>query len=126
MRAVWPIKVQSPIVFSGRTLSYTLTGLTIGQKYNTMVQAVGTNSDVSGGVPNKVMIIDPTDADRNGIPDQWEALYGVSDRDPDPDHDGLTNQQEYNAGTDPLNADSDGDGYLRWRRSGSGRRSVRP
>ena len=48
---------------------------------------------------------------RNGIPDQWEALYGVSDRDPDPDHDGLTNQQEFNAGTDPLNADSDGDGF---------------
>lgn len=102
---------SSPIVFSGRTLSYTLSGLTVGQQYNIMMQALGSNSDVSGGVSTKVMLVDLTDANGDGIPDQWAALYGLTPDDPDPDHDGLTNQQEYAAGTDPLNADSDGDGF---------------
>ncbi len=101
----------APIVYSGRTLSYTISGLTVGQMYSILLQTLSANGDVSVGVSTKVMLVDPTDANRNGIPDQWEALYGVSDRDPDPDHDGLTNQQEFDMGTDPLNADSDGDGF---------------
>jgi hypothetical protein len=101
----------SPIVFSGRTLSYTFSSLTVGQAYNIMVQTLGSNSDVSGGISTKVMLVDPTDTNADGIPDQWAALYGLTPDDPDPDGDGLTNQQEFAAGTDPLNADSDGDGF---------------
>jgi len=48
----------------------------------------------------------------NGLPDYWEAQYGVSDPDGDPDGDGLTNIQEYYLGTDPLNPDTLGNGIL--------------
>lgn len=42
------------------------------------------------------------DANRNGIPDAWESLFGLTDPDGDADGDGFTNREEYLAGTDPL------------------------
>ncbi len=56
------------------------------------------------------------DGDNDGIPDQWELVYGLnpnvkSDGALDSDGDGLTNLEEYQAGTNPLNPDSDSDGY---------------
>ena len=52
----------------------------------------------------------------NGLPDQWELVYGLNPNDKsdaalDLDGDGLTNLEEYQAGANPLNPDSDGDGY---------------
>lgn len=46
------------------------------------------------------------DSDGDGLPDEWESLYGVSDSDEDADGDGVTNLQEYRAGTDPTNSTS--------------------
>lgn len=42
-----------------------------------------------------------TDADADGLPDDWEQQNGVTDPAADSDDDGLTNLQEYQAGTDP-------------------------
>jgi len=47
------------------------------------------------------------DTDTDGLPDWWEALYGLDPTDPsdasrDDDGDGMTNLQEYLAGTNPL------------------------
>jgi len=51
------------------------------------------------------------DADEDGLPNLWEAQYGLNPNDPadaalDPDHDGHTNLEEYLAGTRPDNAAS--------------------
>ncbi|NRA28479.1 MAG: hypothetical protein HRU10_14685 [Opitutales bacterium] len=62
-----------------------------------------------------------SDTDRDGLPDDWEALVGLDIHDPgidvplngprgDPDDDGLVNEYEFLNGTDPFSADSDGDG----------------
>jgi hypothetical protein len=56
------------------------------------------------------------DWDGDGLPDDWEILYGFDptrdDSMLDPDEDGLTNLKEYQRGTDPLNDDTDGDGII--------------
>ncbi len=49
------------------------------------------------------------DANRNGLPDQWESKYfgnNLADRDADPDHDGYSNFLEFAFGTDPLDPNS--------------------
>ena len=56
------------------------------------------------------------DGDSDGMPDQWELIYGFDPKDPsdaqlDTDGDGLTNLEEYRALSNPLNPDTDGDGF---------------
>jgi hypothetical protein len=51
-----------------------------------------------------VHVSPPVDSNHNGLPDEWEALYGISDPDGDADGDGATNLEEYRAGTNPTNA----------------------
>ena len=48
----------------------------------------------------------PPDTNSNGIPDSWEAIYGVTNANADPDGDGQNNLAEYNANTNPTNAAS--------------------
>lgn len=55
----------------------------------------GTSSTLTGGAANP-------DNDNDGMPDVWEALYGVNDKDADPNNDGYTNLEEFLNGTDPL------------------------
>ncbi|HAM74011.1 MAG TPA: hypothetical protein DCM86_20490 [Verrucomicrobiales bacterium] len=43
-----------------------------------------------------------TDANLNGLPDDWERAFGLSDPNGDADGDGASNLEEYRAGTDPL------------------------
>ncbi len=51
------------------------------------------------------------DADRDGLSDADEAIYGTDPDDPDTDGDGLTDGAEVHThGTDPTDADTDGDG----------------
>jgi hypothetical protein len=59
-------------------------------------------------------VLEATDVDLDGLPDQWENSYGLSidvnnpdhGRDGDPDKDGFSNYAEMIAGTDPRNASS--------------------
>ena len=49
------------------------------------------------------------DADTDGLPDWWEAMY-YPDANDDIDGDGLNNLSEYENGTNPNSGDTDGDG----------------
>jgi hypothetical protein len=77
----------------------------------------------------------PADANTNGLPDAWEASYGITDPSGDADHDGQSNFAEYLAGTNPTNAasvlkviaadyDPDGPFTLTWSSVGGTRYRV--
>ncbi|HTG43907.1 MAG TPA: LamG-like jellyroll fold domain-containing protein, partial [Verrucomicrobiae bacterium] len=68
-------------------------------------------------------LVAPSDTDKDGLPDWWEATHKFSPTDDgstnavnggggDPDNDGLPNSQEFARQTDPRVEDSDGDGLL--------------
>lgn len=73
------------------------------------------NSDCSGEECLPVDKRPPCfDSDDDGMPDEWEKMYGLNPDDPsdargDADSDGLSSQDEFENGTDPLNPDTDGD-----------------
>ncbi len=48
-------------------------------------------------------VVAPLDTNANGLPDGWEAAYGVTNASADDDGDGRTNLQEYFSGTNPTN-----------------------
>jgi hypothetical protein len=89
----------------------------------------------SGVATFNLTVSAPLDSNSNGLPDAWEAAYGVSDPGADSDGDGLNNLQEYLAGTNPTNAASrlvilsesrnpDGSITLRWPSVGGARYRV--
>ncbi|MGI9341511.1 MAG: hypothetical protein ACR2QV_01590 [Gammaproteobacteria bacterium] len=50
------------------------------------------------------LVIVQQDSDTDGLPDVWEATFGVSDPGADDDGDTVTNAQEYSGGTNPVDA----------------------
>jgi len=60
----------------------------------------------SGSALLNLMVVGPADSDFDGMPDDWEAAYGVSDPDGDADTDGENNLAEYLANTNPTNSAS--------------------
>jgi len=97
---------------------------TLGQifdQYNDLLPLLNAQTDDTipmwdNGTPGNSLTYD---SDGDGLPDQWEQLYGLDPLDPngvngasgDPDNDGLSNMAEYLAGTDPMNADTYGWGF---------------
>ena len=68
------------------------------------------------GRPMDYKLNSTTDSDGDGMPDVWEARYGLdpfnpSDANLDTDMDGWTNVEEYVHGTDPNLPNTDGDCY---------------
>jgi pectate lyase len=67
------------------------------------------NEDEAGGQPAVKGGAAPIDGDHDGMPDAWEAKYGLNPKDPsdgakDKDGDGYTNLEEYLNNTDPTKA----------------------
>lgn len=60
----------------------------------------------SGAATMNLNIISPPDTNSNGLPDDWELAYGVSDPGADDDGDGVSNIDEYAGNTNPTNASS--------------------
>ncbi len=64
-----------------------------------------------GGWPDYAVGLPPVDTDRDGMPDEWERMYGLdpedgSDQALDNDGDGYTNLEEWLNGTSPNAAES--------------------
>lgn len=77
-----------------------------GQYYLRVTNLVGTAFSATA-----TLTLGAQDSDNDGIPDEWEARYGLQSNNPndaqlDSDGDGLSNLQEYLAGTSPLDAKS--------------------
>ncbi len=71
---------------------------------------------LTGGRLNVKQLLTLQDSDGDGMPDEWEILYGLDpdldDADEDADGDHLTNLNEYLNGTDPTVTDTDGDSLV--------------
>jgi hypothetical protein len=68
------------------------------------VDIVVTNPDNQSGMLAQGFTFS-ADLDGDGMPDDWEAHYGVSDPTADPDEDGAPNLKEYQDGTNPVVAE---------------------
>jgi hypothetical protein len=112
-----------PITYEWRLSSTPLTNLVVHAHTNTFtLYNVQTNQN---GTRYRVVISNPAnaqpvgsplvtltvlaDADRDRIPDFWEAMHGFDpnspdDAEPDSDGDSMSNRAEYIAGTNPTNA----------------------
>ena len=102
---------KSPIILPPGDLNFSLSGLTIGQRYRFTLHAYSDQGDISPGISIVRMYIDPTDNDGDLIADQWETLYGITNPLDDTDLDGLNDFSEYRNGSNPLHADSDLDEF---------------
>lgn len=86
---------------SGQFIYTPIHGSTNSDHFTFQVNDENLNSLPAGVVVN---LRPPADINQNGIPDSWEALYGITDPNGDADGDGVTNLQEYRAGTNPTNS----------------------
>src|SRR5439155_25816849 len=66
------------------------------------------NDGATNSLPATVAIsvLPAADTNQNGLADNWEAQFNLTDPDADDDQDGMTNLQEYWAGTNPLDNQS--------------------
>lgn len=58
----------------------------------------------SGTVAMNLNVTPPADTNTNGLSDDWEAQFGITDPNADADGDGQSNFAEYTANTNPTNA----------------------
>ncbi|MBL9169979.1 MAG: immunoglobulin domain-containing protein [Verrucomicrobiales bacterium] len=94
---------------TNRTYRLTNVQLTNAGLYSITVTNMATTSTGTNSLSVRLIVMN--DADKDGVGDEWEALYGFSssnatDANRDDDGDGRTNREEFIAGTDPKNPSS--------------------
>ena len=98
------------------TIDLTLrgTGTLIYDEDVSLLAKVTTSSEAiaeqMGGLAAVTLQAVPNDRDGDGLPNIFEATYGLSSPDADDDADGRSNRTELADGTSPRSPDSDGDG----------------
>ena len=113
-----------------RDLRYNWSGMNSGQHYIQIIYN-GDGLTLQASRLVQVTVYGQTDSDGDGLPDNWERLYGldpfsavgVNGANGDPDGDGFTNLEEYIAGTNPrdptsllrINQISSGGQVIQWQ-----------
>ncbi|MCI0745232.1 MAG: right-handed parallel beta-helix repeat-containing protein [Verrucomicrobia subdivision 3 bacterium] len=93
----------SPVI----VLSYAASNVTVPATVATFFRVRALNFIGTSFASNVITNSGASDLDSDGMPDDWEMLYGFSisdpnDADEDEDSDGASNLDEYRAGTNPL------------------------
>jgi N-acetylmuramoyl-L-alanine amidase len=73
-----------------------------------------------------LQVIKHNDTNNDGLPDDWQQAFNITDPFADDDGDGLPNQLEYEIGTDPNNWDTDGDGISDYDENIRGKDPLNP
>jgi hypothetical protein len=89
----------------GNSTTCTISNLEPGMTYYFAVTAYDTSGNESAYSQEIPYTVPFLDSDGDGMPDDWERLYGldpfVNDANQDPDGDGVSNIEEYRTGTEP-------------------------
>lgn len=97
--------IASNVPAANERYSWNVAGLPTGRYwiYARITDSAGnTQARYSTGPVRLRQVFQPaTDSNGNGLPDWWEAKYGISSPSGDADGDGVTNLEEYQLGTDP-------------------------
>jgi hypothetical protein len=99
-------------VTSGTQTSFVWSGLQASKNYEWYVMVTdevgdyATSSEWKFSTTSGFSRPAPSDANSDGIPDDWESKYSVTNSNADDDGDGQSNYAEYIANTNPSNADS--------------------
>ena len=123
VNAHYPSTVTANITAAATGTTYTISNPAIATvSTEGLVQAVSSGTVIiqamnegATGMTSLRVVLNATDSDHDGIPDDIEIQNGLNPNDPtdallDADNDGLTNLEEYRLGTNMRNADTDGDG----------------
>ena len=95
--------VSSPDLLTGEFYYTPARGFNSSDVFSFRVSDGQTNSTAATVT---ISVTPPLDTNHNGLADDWESQFNITDPNADEDSDGMTNLQEYHAGTNPRDSNS--------------------